>query len=243
MREASAPDAIEPIRAFRVWRVSGEGRSLRLRSWAKDTIWERRTLQAYCARHPAPDLHCTCGIYAKKSFRTSPYATKGPDLLGIVQLYGRVVLATEGYRAEFARIIELWPTHHQIEMVAELAERYGVRVSDNLLRQWRVPVEPKLRPPQRPPQPPQISAEQWAQIKARIQALRERPPSPHPRVRVSAAARPHSLWTSPDPATAQRIQDLRVRIRTASLMDHLGADAFPTDVVTGIVLRSLKRAG
>jgi hypothetical protein len=133
------PDTIGPILAYRVWQVVGRSPNLGLKSWAHETVWESGTLEAACAlsSHTAPDFDCSCGIYALKRRTDVSHSIYGRDVLGIVELFGRVVVATDGYRAQFARIHELWPVPRQEEVVAELAERYAARISSNLLREYR----------------------------------------------------------------------------------------------------------
>ncbi|MHB1063185.1 MAG: hypothetical protein ACYC1Z_01600 [Georgenia sp.] len=47
---------------------------------------------------------CTCGFYAY--YRADPYARSG-RISGIIEGFGRVVLGTQGFRAEKARILAL----------------------------------------------------------------------------------------------------------------------------------------
>lgn len=80
-------------------------------------------LKAHCGRSGAdteekhgriPKDSCTCGIYATTSLTVvnkylgtgtiaGTVATQGP-VLGLVELGGKVIPATEGFRAEYARI-------------------------------------------------------------------------------------------------------------------------------------------
>jgi hypothetical protein len=56
--------------------------------------------------HLAPDPDCSCGIYALKPGVPLPYyALRRVTVEGTVELSGRVIEATRGYRAEHARIL------------------------------------------------------------------------------------------------------------------------------------------
>jgi hypothetical protein len=113
----SAPDAIQPIRAWRVWAGAATGDGLvELRSLtdaAGRTRWPvGEALHARCmrGRHPAPSTECSCGIYAHRSRGAAlahARATPG-SIVGEVELWGRVIEHEHGYRSEYARIRALW---------------------------------------------------------------------------------------------------------------------------------------
>jgi hypothetical protein len=100
---------------------------------------------------------------------------------------------------------------------------------------WAVQEPPRLI--ERPVIPP----EQWAEIKARIRALRERPVAEYRPARRQVGRREAA---PPLPAdVVQRLHDVRFRIRRARLADHFGDDVFPSEVIDGIALRSLRPTG
>ena len=76
-------------------------------SWPHD-----RALAAACTLtgdkahdDPVPGRECTCGIYATTDLDViSQYLSRTAPVLGIVELGGRVIPATQGYRAAFARV-------------------------------------------------------------------------------------------------------------------------------------------
>ena len=117
MSAVSAPDAIQPIRAWRVWAGSamGDG-TVELRSLtdaARRTRWPvGEALHARCmrGRHPAPSTECSCGIYAHRSRGAAlAHARAAPgSIVGEVELWGRVIEHEHGYRSEYARIRALW---------------------------------------------------------------------------------------------------------------------------------------
>jgi hypothetical protein len=136
-----APDLIEPLTAFRIWRaIDG-----RLRSPYAPTFWDERVLPARCQptssdrpahlhAHEPPHAECGCGIYAyhepELHFPTVDYQ----GVTGIVTLWGRVEVEPAGMRAEFARVEALgtysrWSTR-QKRAVSAIAGRLGVDLLD-----------------------------------------------------------------------------------------------------------------
>jgi hypothetical protein len=139
------PDLIEPVVAFRSWRVVDGA----LRSVYLPQFWTEREVTATCMGSEAPDEHaprtappghrapdrgCTCGVYAyyepDKNFPTVDYR----GVIGIVSLWGTIELHEDGMRAEHARVEALalysrWSTR-QIEAVRELARELGVDLVD-----------------------------------------------------------------------------------------------------------------
>lgn len=120
MAEQSIPDYCEPLIGYRVWTVTPDHR---LRALSMGTFWT--PYQREEARHasstwfsnadpPVDDTACfrsglcaNCGIYALKSMDDaiammsdllSPFAY----VVGRVALWGRVVVHTHGYRAQYA---------------------------------------------------------------------------------------------------------------------------------------------
>lgn len=125
------PDYVEPVEAWRVWRVSmREGRVV-LMSLFAGTVWEPGVpLAATCTRghrprwrpwriepndHGPPDLDCRCGIYGVSSVAAARAYLESPALLcrderviGRVALWGSVVEGQRGWRGELAYPIELF---------------------------------------------------------------------------------------------------------------------------------------
>ncbi len=111
----AAPDLAAALVAFRSWRLAGE----RLMSPFVPCRWQDRVMHATCfdanrgltrgvgwleGPHRSPHEACQCGIYA--------YDTPGPRSWfgeaywceGVVSAWGRVVVHTDGFRAEYARV-------------------------------------------------------------------------------------------------------------------------------------------
>jgi hypothetical protein len=140
-----APDLIEPVVAFRSWRVVDD----RLRSVYLPVFWTEREIMATCLcsaapdedaprsappGHAVPDRGCTCGVYAyyepDLNFPTIDYR----GVAGIVTLWGAIEVHPEGMRAEHARVEALalysrWSLR-QIEAVRGVAQALGVDLVD-----------------------------------------------------------------------------------------------------------------
>jgi hypothetical protein len=143
---AQAPDLIEPIVGWRVWRVARVSGRARLASLTRELSWPADDdLLAECnflpsIRHPAPWPTCRCGIYAARtSAGIAEEVTRASRrdeylALGRVALWGRVCEAEHGYRASVAaptQLALLAPEH------ATSAERIDVAFG---LADYRVPV-------------------------------------------------------------------------------------------------------
>jgi hypothetical protein len=175
---AEAPDLIEPLTAFRCWRVI-DGR---LRSPYLPAFWDERLLVARCHSeatgagagllpHSPPITSCDCGIHAYPEpnieFPTVDYR----GVSGIVTLRGRVLVGPRGMRAELARLEALgfysrWSRRQKRE-VSAIADRLEVDLVDlddlaNAAPDYGRPLDPELLSrvraadpsPQRSPEPP-----------------------------------------------------------------------------------------
>jgi hypothetical protein len=127
----AVPDFIEPVEAWRVWRVSlREGRIV-LQSLFAGTVWEPGVaLAASCAKrhrsrwrpwriespdHGVPEIDCSCGIYGVRSvaaarwyLESRAFFCRGDRVVGRVALWGDVVESESGWRAARAYPIELF---------------------------------------------------------------------------------------------------------------------------------------
>lgn len=131
---------------YRVFDLAGG----RLSSISKQTTWEPGWNDADCARgkkHPAPDPHCGCGFWVYRTMMRAleqfdddleiqvPNSNGFGDFDGVrgvvlarVQIAGRVIVGTEGWRAERAAILNLY-ADDRAELLQETAEAYGVTVA------------------------------------------------------------------------------------------------------------------
>jgi hypothetical protein len=131
--DAAAPDLIEPVAAFRNWRVIDGA----LTSPYSGTTWDEPVLCARCLRfpdHAAPDPSCDCGVsaYHEPQGRFATVDFRGVS--GIVTLWGRVEVHADRLRAEFARVEALavysrW-SERQRTAVSEVAAELGVDTVD-----------------------------------------------------------------------------------------------------------------
>lgn len=135
----AAPDLAAAVVAFRSWRLAGE----RLMSPFIPCRWAERVMHATCfdanrtltrgvgwldRPHRSPDEACQCGIYA--------YFTPGPRSWfgeaywceGVVSAWGRLVVHTEGFRAEFARVEALAVPRELGRSGSEHVERAAARL-------------------------------------------------------------------------------------------------------------------
>ena len=82
-----------------------------------------------------PHESCQCGIYAfRRPEFESLNGAGGPKVRGIVFGWGRYILGTLGWRAQFARLVALLETGDEPELVGALAERYRVELVPHLER-------------------------------------------------------------------------------------------------------------
>lgn len=130
----SRPLSTEPIRAWRIWRVSDEGDLLESPIYG-DEWAPGEAFAADCTTHSLPDSGCGCGIYAVTTREIAlewaewaraslPYRI----VLGQVQLWGRVLPHLTGYRAENAYPYELELLDEGPELARSLRRRYLVDV-------------------------------------------------------------------------------------------------------------------
>ncbi len=114
-----------PVRAWRYWQVSSRRR---LRSVAQKHVeWPvDRPLHAVCLAggHPAPAVSCSCGISGARDLdalrQHGLCVAPGGLVVGEVDLWGRIVPDSYGYRGEYGRVVS-------VGLVAETVEDAGVR--------------------------------------------------------------------------------------------------------------------
>ena len=116
------PDAPTTALAFRVWRRDGEALlSLNAPSkgcspmarylaepaggWPQDHPLVARCERSTPHENEVPGQECTCGIYATTDLDViGSYLSQAAPVLGVVEMGGRVIPATQGYRAAYARV-------------------------------------------------------------------------------------------------------------------------------------------
>jgi hypothetical protein len=136
MANPELPLYFEPIVGRRCWGLAKtHGGSILLCSQADLAPWPSgRRFEATCHRnHTAPAPGCSCGLYALNEAQGWPYYNfdgKGHAVWGEVNLWGVVVKATRGYRAQYAYPKKLWLAHKDHRFVARLRESYpGVPIT------------------------------------------------------------------------------------------------------------------
>ena len=144
--EAETPDLIEPIVGFRSWRILRDGPAQgELSSPNFPVSWSEPVLRAECRRfrstedllrepHRAPEAACGCGICARHAPTTDFSKVDFRGVSGIVTVWGRIDVDSDGLRAEYARVEALglysrW-TPHQTQAVSEVAGELGVDLVD-----------------------------------------------------------------------------------------------------------------
>lgn len=152
-----APDLVEPVVGWRLWRISERRRETRLMSLFLDDVWPwLEPLEARCAiprivwrrrerRHSAPHEECDCGIHATlwatvaPQFRNAGRHRRPCFVVGQVALWGRVVECEFGWRSTFAypkRMFALLPKQDSRDDQSEALRVVGA------LERYGVPVEP-----------------------------------------------------------------------------------------------------
>jgi hypothetical protein len=108
----------EPIVGWRIWNLSNDAAAPRLLPAGSGVgdVWQpMQVMTARCGvlsilkigrrRHEAPDIGCSCGIYASRSLDESERprpAWPPPCVVGTVALWGRVIEHEIGWRGQFA---------------------------------------------------------------------------------------------------------------------------------------------
>lgn len=149
--EGSAPDFHEPVVGWRVWRIFEDSRRYLLMSLHHDVAWPagapllagcNRSTGGAWLRHSAPGLHCRCGVYATlleaidiETLWEFPRSFC-PFAIGRVSLWGSVIEAERGWRAQMA-----YPERLFVPARGWL-ERRRARQAAQGLRSYRVAVDP-----------------------------------------------------------------------------------------------------
>lgn len=161
----AVPDYVEPLEAWRVWRVDMRAERPALQSAFADESWEPGVpLCATCAkqhrplsrpwrmepsRHVAPDIACTCGIYGLRSLAAARWYLESHAFLGAtdrvigrVALWGDVVVSEGGWRASFAYPIELFVPSPMLRWrVISRRARLAIEETVLALERYHVPVD------------------------------------------------------------------------------------------------------
>ena len=139
LEHAWSAEELRPTVGWKVWRVEHDPDRTCLRSVLYGDIWPLdEPVEAVCHRmlrtsHAAPSRGCECGIHAGRTLEAWEHylaVDSESRVFGRVLLWGSMLEGTEGWRAAFARPVEIFvPT----------AVTDGVRVAEGL-RAYGVPV-------------------------------------------------------------------------------------------------------
>jgi hypothetical protein len=146
-----APDGIEPIVAYRVWLAAKNGRLHSLNASGCWVPWGWTVAKCIWG-HAAPDERCSCGLYAARALemakRIAAHCGDGA-VVGKVELAGRVIEHDAGFRAERARLVEVYPVQGSEDVAARVAQRFSVPLGEAI----RMPPVGVAPPPQSAPAP------------------------------------------------------------------------------------------
>lgn len=131
---ARVPDVIGTLTAWRGWKLANG----KLCALGMSGIWEpKQAVRSVCSSkiklkpdgHEAPARRCNCGYWSFRSLdllkkALGPYASS-IQVLGTVEIWGKVVECENGYRSEYAYPKELWLLGDDME---HLSWAYGVPV-------------------------------------------------------------------------------------------------------------------
>lgn len=154
--EELVPDVVEPLTAYRGFELDDgflESVSFGVQ-WPLD-----EPLHAVCEagcdccddsnpHHTAPNPDCVCGIYAYKSIEAMKvYYGMSVGVIARVELWGQVMPHEHGYRAEYARVVELFTWGGSRKNTIEwIASRYEVPTSELVVDQEEVDRIREARP-------------------------------------------------------------------------------------------------
>jgi hypothetical protein len=143
-----------PLIGYRVMTVLPPGF---LRSLHQDWVWGPKEIQAaVCANtsHPAPCRGCLCGFNAYKTIQDCaqelvvPAESSSQRVMVRVNLWGRVHVYQQGYRAQYAYPVELIPSEYMtlgfVKYLQATATRYGITMGEAIA----YPMGQETTPPQ-----------------------------------------------------------------------------------------------
>jgi hypothetical protein len=170
MRWGQVRDGIEPIVGFRMWFYTLTASEAHLhpasrREESRPSPWdgaESGWVVSACTREGtdpahAPAEECTCGFHAMNSLEgilaldlelPEQDGVRSGVILGRVELAGKIIEHDFGYRAEVARIVELFPIRGHEADAGCIARLLGLPLGPP------VPGRQPSRPPRLPPRGP-----------------------------------------------------------------------------------------
>ncbi len=140
MRWLGGQPVLQSLYTSTVWPARAPLHATCEKPWSL-TDWVRKLFSRNDGQvHRTPSLECGCGIYALThldgSERKELFVEGGIHVCGTVMLWGRVIQHTHGYRAEYARPMQLLATpsidREKRYLLHAVAERYGLPVVQHL---------------------------------------------------------------------------------------------------------------
>lgn len=133
------PDMVEAIVGWRAWSVNTDAKPIQLTSPAVEDgriVWPpREAMIAKCPHgHDAPMADCHCGLYAARDQRHlikqryHQFDDGYPIVIGTVSLWGDVIPAAQGWRAQYAYPQNLLVPFSFAVVASRLKSEYGVTV-------------------------------------------------------------------------------------------------------------------
>jgi hypothetical protein len=105
--KSGAPDAVEPILGWRVWKLEG---GMLAPLTARTSAWKPGVNEARChlysTKHRAPGRNCVCGYNALHALPDS-YRGDPRHVIGAIAAWGEVDVYRTGLRAQFACVLGL----------------------------------------------------------------------------------------------------------------------------------------
>lgn len=124
----------EPIKAWRAWHVDPTGSLI---ATAQHYVWKEGQNTCTCVKtdisvikshHIPPEIDCACGFWALKTQDDVFNYFNAEIVVGEIEMWGKIVEAENGYRAEHARIIRLFLPSRYSPFKERLQERYKVDI-------------------------------------------------------------------------------------------------------------------
>lgn len=83
--------------------------------------------------HIAPDIHCSCGVYALSEYPSQRESLPWPSdaLTGVMLGWGHTVMGTKGFRSEYAKIVALVARPRSLKLmniIEEVASNYAIPI-------------------------------------------------------------------------------------------------------------------
>lgn len=138
-KQSEVPDCVMPLTGYRAWQVEGRSQLLSLAMYIPDTLNPGTATPAICqpfgfqpvhGQSDSPFAECSCGYYSFKTIESlANELTEGIErfryIIGICDVWGKVIEHEYGYRSQYIYPRELWITKPEQEYLSEM---YGVPI-------------------------------------------------------------------------------------------------------------------